>query len=76
MVDIYTQFLTNHSQHFIETRQAAARQFRYGNGSRAASMIAATASGVRRLAATIERWARGANVEVIEHRLPRPSSAR
>jgi hypothetical protein len=75
-MDITTQFLVNHSEHFVASRLATAQRLRYGNGSRAASMIAVTASGIRRSAATIERWARGGNAEVVEYRLPRQSSAR
>lgn len=75
-MDLSTHFLVNHSQHFVATRMEAARPFGYGNGSFVASMIAATAAGIRRLAGTVEGWARGRGVEVIEHRLPRPSSAR
>ena len=75
-MDLNTHFLVNHSQHFVESRQASARTVGYGNGSPAASMIGAMAAGTRRAAGTIERWARGTNVEVVEHRLPRMNSAR
>lgn len=75
-MDLNTHFLVNHSEHFINSRIDAARTFGYGNGSFAATMIAGMASAVRRVAATIEGWARGRGVEVIEHRLPRPTSAR
>lgn len=70
-MDLNTQFVANYSEHFIETRMAASRPFGYGNGSPVATMIAGMAAGIRRAAATIERWARGTNVEVVEYRLPR-----
>ena len=75
-MDLNTQFLVNHSEHYVASRLQAARPFGYGNGSFVASMIAATAAGIRRFAGTVEGWARGRGVEVIEHRLPRPTSAR
>ena len=75
-MDLNTHFLINHSEHFVASRRETALAYHYGNGSRAASMIAALAAGVRRLAAAIEGWARGGETEVIEHRLPRPNSAR
>jgi hypothetical protein len=75
-MDINTQLLINHSDHFVASRRQTAMTYHYGNGSRAASMIAALAAGVRRLASAIEGWARGGEMEVIEHRLPRPNSAR
>ena len=75
-MDINTQLLINHSEHFVASRRETAMAYHYGNGSRVTSMIAALAAGVRRLAAAIEAWARGSEMEVIEHRLPRPNSAR
>lgn len=73
-MDLSTQFLVNHSEYFVASRKAAAREFDYGNGSFTATMIASVASGVRRMAGTIEGWARGRGVEVMEHRLPRPTA--
>ena len=70
-MDLNTQFLINHSEAYVESRLASASKFGYGNGSPLASMIAMLAAGTRKAAATIERWARGTDVEVIEHRLPR-----
>jgi hypothetical protein len=75
-MDLNAQFVTDHSQHFVESRLQSARAYRYGNGSPAAAMIASVAAGIRRMAATIERWARGANSDVVEYRLPRVKSAR
>lgn|GEM_PF-6142937 len=75
-MDLNTQFIVNHSQHFIESRLASSRQYRYGSGSPAAAMIAVVAAGIRRAAATVERWARGASGDVVEYRLPRVKSAR
>ena len=75
-MDINTVFIANHSQYFIESRMQYARGVRYGNGSPVATMIAGTAAGIRRAAATIERWARGTSVDVVEYRLPRTNSAR
>jgi hypothetical protein len=39
-------------------------------------MIAAIAAGIRRSAATIERWARGTNADIKEYRLPHAGSVR
>jgi len=75
-MDINTRFIEDHSRYFIESRRESCRPYRYGNGSPAASMIATAAAGVRRAAATVERWARGTNVTVAEYRLPRANSAR
>jgi hypothetical protein len=75
-MDLNTHFISNHAEHYIESRMASARAVGYGNGSFAATMIAGMAAGIRRAAATIERWARGTNVEVVEYRLPRVNSAR
>lgn len=75
-MDINTQFIANYSQLYVASRLESARQYHYGNGSAAASMIATVAAGVRKAAATIERWARGTETNVVEHRLPRMNSAR
>jgi len=75
-MDINANFIENHSRYFIESRAESFRNYRYGNGSAVAAMIASAAAGVRKAAATIERWARGTNVTVKEYRLPRPNSAR
>lgn len=75
-MDLNTQFLINHSDHFIASRLESAGQYHYGNGSAAAAMIAAVAAGIRRGAATIERWARGTSAEIVDSRLPRLNSAR
>jgi hypothetical protein len=69
-------FLTSHQEHFVESRLASAGQYRYGNGSPAAAMIASMAAGIRKAAATIERWARGTNAELVDYRLPPMRSAR
>ena len=75
-MDLTTHFIQNYSDFYVESRRASAEQYRYGNGSRTASMIAGIAASARRASATIERWARGTNVQVAEHRLPRLDSAR
>jgi len=75
-MDLNTNFLINHKDHFIESRLASANTYGYGNGSRIAGMIAAVAAGARRASATVERWARGTNTEIKEYRLPRISSVR
>jgi hypothetical protein len=78
-MDLNTAFIVNHSKLYTESRLASASHFRYGNGSPATSMIAVIAAGVRRAAATVERWARGASnadIQVAEHRLPRMTSVR
>ena len=75
-MDFQTYFLTAHSEHFVQSRKDSCRQFRYGNGSFVAAMIAGVAAGIRRAASVIERWARGTNVEVVDYRLPRTNSAR
>lgn len=75
-MDINTSFVANYSEYFTESRMAAARPYAYGNASFAAAMIATVAAGIRRAAATIERWAKGANTDIIEYRLPRTRSVR
>jgi len=75
-MDLNTQFIVDHSRYFTESRIASGRAYGYGNGSRAATMIAGMAAGVRRAASTIERWARGTNAEIAEHRLPKLTSVR
>ena len=73
-MDLNSQFIANHRDHFIASRLESAGQYHYGNGSAAAGMIAAIAAGIRRGAAAIERWARGTNVEVVDYRLPANSA--
>ena len=75
-MDLNAYFIANHSEHFVASRRASAGTLRYGNGSKAAAMIGAMAAGVRRPAATVERWARGGNGNVVEQSLPRLHSAR
>lgn len=75
-MDLNMRFIEMHCAHFVAERQAAASNLRYGNGSSAATIIGMMAAGVRRAAATIERWARGTNTNVVEDRLPRLNSAR
>ncbi len=75
-MDLNTHFLENYSQHFVASRREAASTVHFGNGSPVTGMIATVAAGVRRAAATIERWARGGNTEVADFRLPRVNSAR
>ncbi len=69
-MELNTHFLSNYSQHFVESRRESARTVRYGNGSAAVGMIGAMAAGVRRAAATIERWARGSAKDIADYRLP------
>lgn len=69
-MDLNTHFLENYSQHFVASRREAAATVRFGNGSPVTGMIAMVAAGVRRSAATIERWARGCTGEIADHRLP------
>ncbi len=69
-MDMNLQLLTNHRDHFIASRLESARTVRYGNGSLAASMIASVAAAIRRAAATVERWARGASAEQVDYQLP------
>jgi hypothetical protein len=75
-MDLNTHFLTNYSQHFVESRRRSAARLSYGNGSFVTGMIAAAAAGIRRTAATIEGWARGAESDVVEYRLPGATSVR
>jgi hypothetical protein len=75
-MDPNTYFLSAHAEHFVTSRKEARSQFHYGNGSFVAAMIAGVAAGIRRAASVIEQWARGANVEVVDYRLPRTNSAR
>ena len=75
-MDLNTHFLTNYSQHFVESRRRSAARFSYGNGSFVTGMIATAAAGIRRAAATIEGWARGAESDVVEYRVPGATSAR
>lgn len=75
-MDLNAYFVSNYAEHYVSSRLAASRPYGYGNGSPAATMIAGMAAGIRRAAATIERWARGTNMDVIEYRLPRIDSAR
>jgi len=75
-MDPNAYFLSAHAEHFVTSRKDACSQFHYGNGSFVAVMIAGVAAGIRRAASAIEQWARGANVEVVDYRLPRTNSAR
>ncbi len=75
-MDLNTHFLANYSQHFVETRRRSAARFSYGNGSFLTGMIAAGAAGIRRAAATIEGWARGAESDAVDYRLPGAKSVR
>jgi hypothetical protein len=75
-MDMNMQFLLNHHEHFVESRLRSSRQYSYGNGSPVAGIIAALAAGIRRGAATIERWARGGDADVVDYRLPRMDSVR
>ncbi|MEO8539692.1 MAG: hypothetical protein ABI577_08120 [bacterium] len=69
-MDLNTHFLTNYSEHFVESRRQSANTYSFGNGSPIAGMIATVAAGIRRAAATIERWARGGSAEVVDYSLP------
>ncbi len=75
-MDLNTHLLINHRDYFIASRLESAGQYKYGSGSPITAMIAATAAGIRRGAAAIERWARGSSAEVVDYRLPRMNSAR
>lgn len=75
-MDLNTQFLANYSQHFVESRRASARTVNFGNGSAVTGMIASMAAGIRRLAATVEGWARGSATETVDYRLPGAKSVR
>ena len=75
-MDINTGFISNYSEIYVANRIASARTYSYGNASFTAAIIASVAAGIRRAAATIEGWARGANADIIEYRLPRTGQAR
>ncbi len=75
-MELNTHFLANYSQHFVESRRESARNVHYGNGSVVTAMIAFVAAGIRRAAATTERWARGSASDTVDYRLPGVNSAR
>ncbi len=75
-MDLNTYFLANHSEHFISSRKESYQRYFYGRSSFAPIAIAWMAAGTRRLASAIERWAKGANVDVVEYRLPKRPTAR
>jgi hypothetical protein len=75
-MDLNTHFLINYPEQYIESRLSSAGTYRFGTGSAAVAMIAAMAAGVRRVAARIETWARGATTnDAAERGLPRVHSA-
>lgn len=70
MFDLSSHFVAAYHDHFVATRRAAARRFRFGQPSPLAGMIAAGAAGLRSLAARIESWAAGGTAEVPDAILP------
>lgn len=76
-MDLYTHFTTEYRDQWIAGRIASAKPYSAGTGSFSTAMIAAMASGIRRISTRLENWARGTNTtDVPEHFVPRVPTAR
>lgn len=76
-MDLYTHFTTEYRDQWIAGRLASSRPYGVGTGSKSTAMIAAMASGIRRISTRLENWARGTSTtDVPENLLPRVPSAR
>ena len=58
-MDLYTHFTAEYRDQWIAGRIASARPYGTGTGSTMTAMIAATASGIRRISTRLENWAKG-----------------
>lgn len=59
MFDLQSYFVATHAEHFVASRCAAARRYRYGQPGPAVAIMSACAGGLRRRAAALDRWAVG-----------------
>ena len=58
-MDLYTHFTAEYRDQWIAGRIASAKPYGVGTGSLSTAMIAARASGIRRISTRLENWARG-----------------
>lgn len=75
-MDLYTHFTAEYRDQWIAGRIASAKPYASGTGSFSTAMIAAMASGIRRISTRLENWARGTTTDVPEHFVPRVPTAR
>jgi hypothetical protein len=74
-MDLYTHFTAEYRDQWIAGRLASARPYGAGTGSPPTAMIAATASGIRRISTRLEDWAKGNTTDVPEQFVPRVPTA-
>lgn len=75
MFELSHHFIAAYADHYVASRRAAARRWRYGRPGPLPAMISASAGALRRLAAALDAWAAGSPRELPDL-LPRgPRSA-
>jgi hypothetical protein len=64
--DLQPYFVAAYADHFVASRQASGRRYRYGQPGPVVAIMSGCAGVLRRLAAALDRWAVGSPDELPE----------